>query len=134
VTVIEGVNARDLDRSLLPFAPELAAVDVSFISLELVLGPVLGVLAPGGEVLAMVKPQFELGRDRVGKGGVVRDADDRREALRRVAARAAELGAPAVDACSSGLPGPKGNRESFLRLVPGARGPDLEAVILRAEP
>ena len=134
VTVVEGMNARELGPGSLPAAPDLATIDVSFISLTLVLGPVLSVLAPGGEVLAMVKPQFELGPERVGKGGVVRDADDRRDALRRVALRAAELGAPAVDSCPSGLPGPKGNRESFLRLVPGAEAPELEAVILRAEP
>jgi 23S rRNA (cytidine1920-2'-O)/16S rRNA (cytidine1409-2'-O)-methyltransferase len=125
---------RDLASAQLPYPPELATIDVSFISLALVLGPVLSTLAPGGEALAMVKPQFELGRERVGRGGVVRDAEDRRDALRRVAAHAAELGAPAVDACSSGVPGPKGNRESFLRLVPGAKAPDVEAVILRAEP
>jgi 23S rRNA (cytidine1920-2'-O)/16S rRNA (cytidine1409-2'-O)-methyltransferase len=134
VTVMEGVNARELGPGSLPAVPELATIDVSFISLTLILGPVLSVLAPGGEILAMVKPQFELGPDRVGKGGVVRDPEDRRDALRRVSARAAELGAPALDACPSGLPGPKGNRESFLRLVPGAEAPDPEAVILRAEP
>jgi 23S rRNA (cytidine1920-2'-O)/16S rRNA (cytidine1409-2'-O)-methyltransferase len=113
VTVIERLNARELAPADLPFRPSLATVDVSFISLGKVLPAVAAALAHGGEVLAMVKPQFELGRERVRKG-VVRDAGDRREAVRSVAALAAELGLPVRGFAPSGLPGPKGNRETFV--------------------
>jgi 23S rRNA (cytidine1920-2'-O)/16S rRNA (cytidine1409-2'-O)-methyltransferase len=132
VTVIERLNAREMLPSDLPFAPALAAVDVSFISLTKVLPAVARCLAPGGEALAMVKPQFELGRKRVGRG-VVRDRDDRREAIRTVAEAAAELGLPVRGVASSGLPGPKGNRETFVWC--GGDGPplaDLDAAILAA--
>jgi len=84
VTVLERLNARRLAPSDLPFPPDLATVDVSFISLAKVLPAVVRCLAPGGELLAMVKPQFELGRERVRKG-VVRDPADRREAVLGVA-------------------------------------------------
>jgi 23S rRNA (cytidine1920-2'-O)/16S rRNA (cytidine1409-2'-O)-methyltransferase len=113
VTVIERLNGRELLPSDLPFAPAVAAVDVSFISLTKILPAVKSCLAPGGELLAMVKPQFELGRSRVGRG-VVRDAGDRREAIRTVADAALELGLTVRGLASSGLPGPKGNRETFL--------------------
>ena len=113
VTVIERLNARELS----PGRPALRAgsgtVDVSFISLTKVLPAVADCLAPGGEVLAMVKPQFELGRERVGRG-VVRDAADRREAILTVAHTARELGLPVRGFASSGLPGPKGNLETFV--------------------
>jgi len=114
VTVIERANARELSPAALPFPPGLATIDVSFISLAKVLPAVAAALAPGGEVLAMVKPQFELGRDRVRKG-VVRDAADRREAVLSVARAAEALGLPVRGFASSGLPGPKGNRETFVR-------------------
>src|ERR1044072_2329237 len=91
VTVIERLNARALTPPDLPFAPSLATVDVSFISLATVLPAVAPCLAPGGEALAMVKPQFELGRERVRKG-VVRDAADRHEAILAVAVAAGEIG------------------------------------------
>ena len=117
VHVLERTNARALTPALLPYAPDLAVVDVSFISLRKVLGVVLSCMAPGADVLALVKPQFELGRGRVGKGGVVRDADARREALVAVGESALELGAEVVSYHSSGLAGPKGNRETFIRLA-----------------
>jgi 23S rRNA (cytidine1920-2'-O)/16S rRNA (cytidine1409-2'-O)-methyltransferase len=129
VAVIERTNARELKPADLPFAASLATVDVSFISLTKVLPAVARCLAPGGEVLAMVKPQFELGRERVGRG-VVRDVADRREAVLAVAAAAAELGLPVRGFASSGLPGPKGNRETFVWC--GGDGPaveDLETAI-----
>jgi 23S rRNA (cytidine1920-2'-O)/16S rRNA (cytidine1409-2'-O)-methyltransferase len=113
VSVIERLNARELEPTDLPFEPELATVDVSFISLTKILPAVAGCLAPGGEVLAMVKPQFELGRKRVGRG-VVRDAGDRREAILTVAQAAGDLGLSVRGFASSGLPGPKGNRETFV--------------------
>ena len=125
MTVIERLNARELQPADLPFAPSLATVDVSFISLTKVLPAVARCLAPGGEILAMVKPQFELGRERVGRG-VVRDAGDRREAILAVADAARELGLPVRGFASSGLPGPEGQPRD-LRLVRGrgrrGRGP-----------
>jgi 23S rRNA (cytidine1920-2'-O)/16S rRNA (cytidine1409-2'-O)-methyltransferase len=113
VTVLERINARGLTPRDLPFRPGLACIDVSFISLSKVLPAVASCLVPGGEVLAMVKPQFELGRERVRKG-VVRDAADRREAILGVALAAGELDLPVRGFASSGLPGPKGNRETFV--------------------
>jgi 23S rRNA (cytidine1920-2'-O)/16S rRNA (cytidine1409-2'-O)-methyltransferase len=113
VTVIERRNARELEPVELPFVPHLAAIDVSFISLAKVLPAVARCMAPGGEVLAMVKPQFELGRERVGKG-VVRDPADRREAVLGVARAAEGLGLGVRGFAPSGLPGPKGNRETFI--------------------
>jgi 23S rRNA (cytidine1920-2'-O)/16S rRNA (cytidine1409-2'-O)-methyltransferase len=133
VTVLERLNARALAPADLPFRPDLASVDVSFISLTKVLPAVATCLAPGGEVLAMVKPQFELGRERVRKG-VVRDAADRREAILSVARAAGELGLPVRGFASSGLPGPKGNRETFVWC--GGEGEplaDLEAAIREVE-
>jgi 23S rRNA (cytidine1920-2'-O)/16S rRNA (cytidine1409-2'-O)-methyltransferase len=106
---------------MLAYTPDLAVVDVSFISLAKVLGAVLACLAPGYDVLALVKPQFEVGRGRVGKGGVVRDAAERRAALVAVGDAALSLGAVVMGYRSSGLPGPKGNRESFVWLADPAR-------------
>jgi 23S rRNA (cytidine1920-2'-O)/16S rRNA (cytidine1409-2'-O)-methyltransferase len=117
VSVMERRNARELTVEMLPYAPDLAVADVSFISLAKVLGAVLACLAPGYDVLALVKPQFEVGRDRVGKGGVVRDAGDRRAALVAVGEAALSLGAAVLGYRSSGLPGPKGNRETFVWLA-----------------
>jgi 23S rRNA (cytidine1920-2'-O)/16S rRNA (cytidine1409-2'-O)-methyltransferase len=133
VTPIERLNARALRPADLPFAPALATVDVSFISLTKVLPAVARCLAPGGEVLAMVKPQFELGRERVGRG-VVRDDDDRCEAILAVAAAAGDLGLPVRGFAPSRLPGPKGNRETFVWCGgEGATVDDLEAAIRAAE-
>lgn len=120
VIVLEGRNARELESADLPFAPELATIDVSFISLAKVLGPVSSCLAGGGEILAMVKPQFELRRARVGRGGVVRSAEDREDAIRSVVDASGELGLGATGVVPAGLPGPKGNQEYFVRLIPGA--------------
>ncbi len=136
VMVIERTNARSLKPAMLltPAArrggpetpPDLATVDVSFISLAKVLGALLGCLARPYDVLALVKPQFELGRARVGKGGVVREAADRREALVSVGAAGIELGAGVLGYHSSGLPGPKGNRETFIWLTDAADGGSRE--------
>jgi 23S rRNA (cytidine1920-2'-O)/16S rRNA (cytidine1409-2'-O)-methyltransferase len=123
VHVIERLNARAMEPAALPFAPSLATIDVSFISLAKVLPAVVRCLEPGGEVLAMVKPQFELGKSRVGRG-VVRDVADRREAILAVATAARGLGLPIRGFASSGLPGPKGNRETFV--WGGGQGPEVE--------
>jgi 23S rRNA (cytidine1920-2'-O)/16S rRNA (cytidine1409-2'-O)-methyltransferase len=121
VTVLERTNARSLTSAMLPYRPDLAVIDVSFISLAKILPAVLGCLADRHDVLAMIKPQFEVGRERLGKGGVVRAAADRREALLDVAADALALGSSVLGFYSSGLPGPKGNRETFVWLAESAR-------------
>jgi len=132
VHVIERLNARELQPADLPFVPSLATIDVSFISLTKVLPAVARCLEPQGEILAMVKPQFELGRERVGRG-VVRAAADRREAILGVALAARELGLSIRGFASSGLPGPKGNRETFVWCGAGPEVEDLEAAILAVE-
>jgi 23S rRNA (cytidine1920-2'-O)/16S rRNA (cytidine1409-2'-O)-methyltransferase len=132
LTVLERVNARSLDSDRLPYAPDLAVVDVSFISLAKVLPAVLACLAPRHDCLALCKPQFEVGRERVGKGGVVRSAEDRRGALLAVARVAQDLGASVLRLVPSGLPGPKGNLETFVWLAePGREGgvDDLEVAV-----
>jgi 23S rRNA (cytidine1920-2'-O)/16S rRNA (cytidine1409-2'-O)-methyltransferase len=136
VTVIERRNARELVASELPYAPDLIVIDVSFISLAKVLPAVLASAAARFDCLALVKPQFEVGRGQVGKGGVVRDAAARRRALVEVGAAARELGAAVVGYASSGLPGPKGNRETFVWLAEPARGGcrELEAAAREVEP
>lgn len=150
VAVLERTNARALSPALLAGAlgrvhageptqeaPDLATIDLSFISLKKVLPAVIGCLTPQYDILALVKPQFELGRGRVGKGGVVRAAEDRREALISVGQAALELAAAVVGFHSSGLPGPKGNRETFLWLAHtnGTRDPaQVRRMAHEAEP
>jgi len=116
VTVIERLNARDLAPSDLDTRPDLATIDVSFISLTKVIEPVTEALAPDARILAMVKPQFELGRSRVGRGGVVRNPEDRREAVVGVAEFCRSIGLALLGVAPTGLPGPKGNLETFLLL------------------
>jgi 23S rRNA (cytidine1920-2'-O)/16S rRNA (cytidine1409-2'-O)-methyltransferase len=135
VSVHERVNARALDPAAFVPRPSLATVDVAFISLDRVLPAVAACVADAGQpgdILALVKPQFEVGRGRVGKGGVVRDAAQHREVLRRVAAFAADHGLAPQGVVASPLRGPKGNREFFLHLRPGgvaAPAGALEAAI-----
>jgi 23S rRNA (cytidine1920-2'-O)/16S rRNA (cytidine1409-2'-O)-methyltransferase len=134
VEVFERRNARDLRSSELPFAPGLATLDVSFISLRKVLPAVASCLASEGQLLAMVKPQFEVGRERA-RGGVVRGAADRREAILSVAACAVDLGFTVRGLASSRLPGPKGNRETFGWAGRGGPGiEDIDAAVLEVEP
>jgi 23S rRNA (cytidine1920-2'-O)/16S rRNA (cytidine1409-2'-O)-methyltransferase len=117
VTLLEGVNARLLAPGDLPGPPaSLAVVDVSFISLALVLPPVVGTLARPYRLLPLVKPQFEAGRDDA-RRGVVRDAGVHLAVLERIAGVAAEAGGVVLGACESGHPGPAGNREFFLHVV-----------------
>jgi 23S rRNA (cytidine1920-2'-O)/16S rRNA (cytidine1409-2'-O)-methyltransferase len=136
VTVIERRNARSLRRDELPYAPDLIVIDVSFISLAKVLPAVLACAAERFDCLALVKPQFEVGRELVGKGGVVRDPEARRRALLDVARGASSLGASVAGFASSGLPGPKGNIETFVWLADGARAPvgELELAVAEVEP
>jgi 23S rRNA (cytidine1920-2'-O)/16S rRNA (cytidine1409-2'-O)-methyltransferase len=116
--VIERVNARAMTPDLLPYAPGLIVIDVSFISLTKVLPAVLATADERFDCLAMVKPQFEVGKERVGKGGVVRDPELRREAVQAVADAA---GAAVMGSAPSALAGPSGNRETFLWLAENGR-------------
>ena len=116
VFVLERTNARHLEAAALPFVPDLVTVDVSFISVRRLLARIASI-APRAELLVLVKPQFEVGRERVGKGGVVRDDALREEAAEVVAAEAAGLGYAEAGRAESRLAGPKGNREIFLWLV-----------------
>jgi 23S rRNA (cytidine1920-2'-O)/16S rRNA (cytidine1409-2'-O)-methyltransferase len=137
VTVMERVNARALEPDQLPYRPDLITVDVSFISLEKVLPAVLGCADSRFDCLGLVKPQFEVGRERVGKGGVVRSADDRRSALVAVGETVGELGYSLLGYASSGLPGPAGNRETFAWMAePGRAGAvdDVELSAREVEP
>ncbi|WP_019633701.1 TlyA family RNA methyltransferase [Actinomadura atramentaria] len=124
VVVLERVNVRELTPELLgrPAEPaaDLVVGDLSFISLRLVLEPLRRCAAPDADFALMVKPQFEVGRERVGAGGVVRDPALRAEAVRDVAAHAATLGLGVRGVTASPLPGPSGNVEYFLWLVAGA--------------
>jgi 23S rRNA (cytidine1920-2'-O)/16S rRNA (cytidine1409-2'-O)-methyltransferase len=117
VRLLERTNARHLTEADLPEAIELVTIDVSFISATLLL-PRVAALAPRAELLVLVKPQFEVGREKVGKGGVVRDDADRAAAVERVRRAAEALGYRPRGEAESRLPGPKGNREVFLRLSP----------------
>jgi 23S rRNA (cytidine1920-2'-O)/16S rRNA (cytidine1409-2'-O)-methyltransferase len=128
VTVIERTNARAITGEELPYRPDLVVIDVSFISLRKVLPAVLATTADAFDCLAMVKPQFEVGKDRIGKGGVVKDPELRREVVNEVAAAARELGAAVLGSAPSALPGPSGNKETFLWLADDARSGALDEV------
>ena len=138
VTVIERTNARALRPADLPYAPDLIVIDVSFISLAKVLPAVLACAADRFDCLALIKPQFEVGREHVGKGGVVRDADDRRRALVEVGAVARELGRGRARlrelraARAEGEPGDV-RVAGRARPCPGG-GLDLEAAAREVEP
>ena len=128
VVVMEGVNAREgFD---LPEAVDLIVADVSFISLRLALPPSFRHLRPGGDVVALVKPQFEAGRDAVGRGGIVRDPAARVGAVVAVAERFAADGIGIVRVVPSRVPGREGNREIFVH---GRHGAGLTADALRAQ-
>ena len=113
VVVMERTNVRYLTPSDVPFAPDLIVADLSFISLTVVLPALADVAAPGAELLVMVKPQFEVGKDKVGHG-VVTDPNLRTQAVRAVAEAAVGLGLGVKGVVASPLPGPKGNVEYFL--------------------
>jgi 23S rRNA (cytidine1920-2'-O)/16S rRNA (cytidine1409-2'-O)-methyltransferase len=136
VTVIERQNARSLEPGKLPYQADLVLIDVSFISLAKVLPAALRCAADRFDCLALVKPQFEVGRRQVGKGGVVREPQWRRGALIDVGNAARELGAEVLGYASSGLPGPKGNLETFIWLADGGRAGvrDLDRAAREVEP
>ncbi len=114
MTVLERTNARRLTSERLPFAPSFVTADLSFISLTVALEPVLECLREGFRGLVLVKPQFEAGRERVGKGGVVRDHTVHTDVLNKVAGWLQEKGSVVTGVCDSGHPGPKGNVEYFI--------------------
>ncbi|HEY0618101.1 MAG TPA: TlyA family RNA methyltransferase [Kribbella sp.] len=115
VTVMDRTNVRTLTLEDIGGDPvELVVSDLSFISLTMVLPALIGVVEPDGDLVLMVKPQFEVGKERLGKGGVVRDPELRADAVRGVAAKAAELGWGVEGVAASPLPGPSGNVEYFL--------------------
>lgn len=122
VVVRERVNARLLSPAEVPEPCGLAVIDVAFISLQLILPALRSVLQEGADVLALVKPQFEVGRQQVGRGGIVADAALHRQALLGVAATARALGYAVRGACPSPITGSEGNREFFLHLA-HARAP-----------
>ncbi len=128
VTVLDRTNVRDLLPEALAAAPEVVVGDLSFISLTLVLPPLAGVATQDADLVLMVKPQFEVGRARLGKGGVVTDPGDRADAVVTVAAKAAELGLGVCGCCASPLPGPAGNVEYFLWLRRGAPAADAAEI------
>jgi 23S rRNA (cytidine1920-2'-O)/16S rRNA (cytidine1409-2'-O)-methyltransferase len=137
VTVLDRTNVRDLTPDAIGGPAQLTVADLSFIPLGLVLPALAVCTAADGDLLPMVKPQFEVGRERLGKGGVVRDPALRADAVAAVAARAAELGWSAVGVCRSPLPGPSGNVEFFLwlrsHLRPEDRVVDRAAIDAAAE-
>jgi 23S rRNA (cytidine1920-2'-O)/16S rRNA (cytidine1409-2'-O)-methyltransferase len=115
VHCLEKVNARTLAAEALPFRPEIAVCDVSFISLTLILPSLVEVLLPGKRpIVALVKPQFEVGRGEVGKGGVVRDAAQRQAAVEKCCDAAKMLGCEIVGVIESPITGPAGNVEYLL--------------------
>ncbi|MER7367399.1 TlyA family RNA methyltransferase [Nonomuraea wenchangensis] len=135
VTVMERVNVRDLTPEMVGEPPTLVVGDLSFISLRLVLPALAAVAAPRADFVMLVKPQFEVGKELVGAGGVVRDPALRAQAVRDAAAKALELGLSIRGVTASPLPGPSGNVEYLLWLGKGeGESPvaDLEAEIERA--
>lgn len=128
VTVLDRTNVRLLQSSDLPYRPELIVADLSFISLELVLPALMACAASGADILPMVKPQFEVGREAVGSGGVVRDPALRAEAVRRIAGAAYTMGWGTAGVAASPLPGPSGNVEFFLWLREDAPPPDPDQI------
>jgi 23S rRNA (cytidine1920-2'-O)/16S rRNA (cytidine1409-2'-O)-methyltransferase len=116
VVVMERCNARHMKSGDLPELLDLIVIDASFIGLEKLLPAARELLTPDGEVLALVKPQFQVGQDKVGKGGVVRDPSQRLQAIDEVVAAAEALGFSCLARCDSVITGPKGNQETFIWL------------------
>ena len=124
VVVLERTNIRYLDS--LPEPVDLATIDVSFISLRLVLPPVLKLMKPRAEILALIKPQFEAGREKVGRGGVVRDPRVHREVLEGLVDYAHSLGLSTLGLAPSPLLGPAGNAEFFAYWARGVEAPPFD--------
>ena len=116
VVSLEKTNIRHLEPGTLPEVPDLAVIDASFISLDKVLPPTLRLIKEGGTVVALIKPQFEVGRGQVGKGGVVRDEKKHAEVVAAISALAESLGLLVLGVCDSPILGPKGNKEFLIHL------------------
>jgi 23S rRNA (cytidine1920-2'-O)/16S rRNA (cytidine1409-2'-O)-methyltransferase len=116
VLCLERTNIRFLEASSLPEVPDLAVIDASFISLDKVLPPTLRLIKDGGEIIALIKPQFEVGRGEVGKGGVVRDERKHQEVIASICSLAEGLGLVVRGVIESPILGPKGNREFLIHL------------------
>lgn len=116
VVNLERTNIRTLQPEQLDETPDLAVIDASFISLDKVLPPTLKLLQPGSDVIALIKPQFEVGKGLVGKGGVVRDPELHEQVVARIKDLASELGCRVLGLCESPILGPKGNREFLIHL------------------
>jgi len=129
VVLLERTNIRHLKPDALPERPDFATVDVSFISLSLVLPPLAALLAEPVEIVALVKPQFEVGKGQVGKGGVVRDPEQHRAVLLRVGKGAQEMGLQVFGIVPSPLLGPRGNREFFVHLCRKGASQGLEELV-----
>jgi len=129
VHVLERTNVRSLDPSRLPARPDLATIDVSFISLRLVLPSVVRLLDAPKEIIALVKPQFEVGKGQVGKRGVVRDAALHRAVLERLAHTATGLSLHVAGMAASPLLGPMGNREFLVHIRSEPKGVDVPTLI-----
>jgi 23S rRNA (cytidine1920-2'-O)/16S rRNA (cytidine1409-2'-O)-methyltransferase len=119
VTVLERTNVRDLTSEALPFAPDIVVGDLSFVSLRSVVPTLASIASPRAGFVLLVKPQFEVGRDRVGAGGVVRDPSAWREAIEGVAATCARAGLAVLGAMASPVPGPAGNIEFPIHAATG---------------
>jgi 23S rRNA (cytidine1920-2'-O)/16S rRNA (cytidine1409-2'-O)-methyltransferase len=133
VSVVDRVNVRSLRPAQLSYAPGLVTADLSFISLTLVLPALAACAADDADFLLLVKPQFEVGRARIGAGGVVRDPQARAAAVTQVAAAAAGLGLGVAGVTASRLPGPAGNVEYFIWLRRDAPPLDTTALIRAIE-
>ncbi|HWU36376.1 MAG TPA: TlyA family RNA methyltransferase, partial [Candidatus Acidoferrum sp.] len=129
VHAMERTNIRYLDTSRLPARPDLATIDVSFISLELVLPVVFALLEPPHEFVVLVKPQFEVGKGSVGKRGVVRDRTQHRSVLMRLTSLVRQSSLRVLGLTESPLRGPMGNREFFMHLASIGLEPDVPALI-----
>ncbi|MEM7435177.1 MAG: TlyA family RNA methyltransferase [Myxococcota bacterium] len=116
VVNLERTNARHVTRAQVSGTVDLVVIDASFIGLEKLLPAARGILRPGGDVLALVKPQFQVGQHQVGKGGVVRDLEVRRQAVRSLVEEAQSMGFERVAEADSVITGPKGNQETFIWL------------------
>ncbi len=128
VQVHDRTNVRAIESGQIGGPVDLVVGDLSFISLDLVLEPLIGVCAPGADLVLMVKPQFEVGKDKLGKGGVVRDLEHRTEAVVAIAEAAGRRGYGARAVIASPLPGPSGNVEFFLWLREGPVEVDRDAI------
>lgn len=135
VTVVERTNVRHLADDAYPGGFDTIVIDASFISLRTIVARAQTFLRPGGSIVALVKPQFEAGRDRIGGGGVVRDPDVHRAILREVRDELGALGLAAVNGCVSSLRGPAGNVEFFYRLTRDGNAVDdarIDALVAEA--